>query len=381
MRKPALFLLLAAMGPTVPAQTRATVAQMEQLLTTLHHQPDANVARQLSGFELTERVTSDTLARWETEFKGKHTQETLTALADASAFLDLPVADLPATPPPELAAQEQIFARTGNYVGKTLHKLPNFSALRTTTYFETATPQQLLQQQQFQVYQLNESKPSFRSLGPVNETETKGTQLYSAGAWEVTVTYRDGLEVADTPSRNGRHAAPPAVGLTTKGEFGPILYVVLEDAIHGKVTWRHWEQGANGLLAVFRYEVTKEASHYAVVPSVNGSAEFPAYHGEIAVDPASGTIFRITIEADRLPSDAMFESAILVEYGPVPIGGNTYICPVRAVAILKHPSSAVDGRSQIVPAPLQTFVNDVSFTKYHVFRSDARILPGNAVSP
>jgi hypothetical protein len=381
MRKLGFLLLLAAIGPTAPGQTRVTVGQMEQLLASFQHQPDAKVARQLSGFELTERVTSDTLSRWETEFSGKRTQETLTALADASAFLDLPAADLPAAPPPELAAQEQIFSRIAGYVSKTLSKLPNFSALRTTTYFETSTPRQLLQQRQLQVYQLNNSNPSFRSLGPLNSAESKSIQLYSAGTWGVVVTYRDGLEVEDALSRNGKHAAPPAVGLTTKGEFGPILYVVLGDAIHGKVTWGHWERGTNELLAVFHYEVHRELSHFAVASGIFSPADYPAYHGEIAVDPASGTIFRITIEADHLPSDSMSESSILVEYGPVPIGGNIYICPVRAVATLKQPSTAADGSSLPASAPLQTFVNDVSFTKYHVFRSDARVLPGFSTSP
>jgi hypothetical protein len=381
MRKLTILLLLTALGPTIHAQTRVTVSQVEQLLATLHHHSDAKAASQLSGLELTERATSATLERWKTDLPGNRTRETLTALADASAFLNLPAADLRADAPPEIRAQEQIFSRTANYVGKTLHKLPNFSALRTTTYFELVTPQQLLQQQESQVSMLSDAKLSVRLLGPVNPAEPKGTNLYVAGTWNVLATYRDGLEVTDVPAGKGRHAQPQATGLSTAGEFGPVLYVVLEDALHGKVTWGHWERGTNGLLAVFHYEVTRENSHYAVRSFAGGPAEFPSYHGEIAVDPASGTIFRITVEASRLAADSTTESSILVEYGPVAIGGIAYICPVRAVALSKRPTLSANGSGVTASAPIQTCVNDVSFTQYHVFRSDARILPGNAAGP
>jgi hypothetical protein len=49
----------------------------------------------------------------------------------------------------------------------------------------------------------------------------------------------------------------------------------------------------------------------------------PAYHGEIAIDPASGTIFRLTIQADLRSRLPMGISDIMAEYGPVVIGGNT----------------------------------------------------------
>jgi len=381
MRKLTFLFLVAAFGPAMHAQTRVSVSQMDPLLASLHHKSDAKGARQLVGLELTERATSAWLERWETELPGTHTREALAALADASAFLDLPAADLPAEAPPDLATQEQIFSRITDYVSKTLHKLPNFSALRITTYYEWATPQQLLQQLQTRVYTLSNSKPTFRSLGAVNLGESKGTSLFIAGTWNMLVTYRDGLEISDTPAEKGRHERPPAASISTEGEFGPILYVVLGDAIHGEVTWGHWEHGKDGLLAVFHYEVPSRFSHYAVKSFEGGPEKYPTYQGEIAVDPASGTIYRITIKAEKPLSATMAESSILVEYGPVTIGGSVYICPVRAVALSKQLALNSNGGAQDASAPVRIYVNDVAFTQYHVFRAEARILPGNPAAP
>jgi len=152
--------------------------------------------------------------------------------------------------------------------------------------------------------------------------------------------------------------------------------MVLEDASPDKTVWDHWEEGSSGPLAVFRYSVPSERSHFAVEITTDNQPEFPAYHGELAVDPASGAIFRITIVANGSGSGFFDESSILVEFGPVPIGGMTYIRPVRTVAIAKFFDSNADLDAQPPPVPFRTSINDVSFTNYHVFRTNARIVPG-----
>jgi hypothetical protein len=160
---------------------------------------------------------------------------------------------------------------------------------------------------------------------------------------------------------------------------------VIGDAIRGKVYWSNWEQGAAGPLAVFRYAVPQEQSHYSVLVGFVGAGDkpqFPPYHGEITVDPSNGTILRLTLVSDltrRL--DEAFTASILVEYGPVAIGNDTYVCPLRGVALSKVPQAAADGMAAFATNPPITFLNDVSFTQYHVFRADARILPEYNASP
>jgi hypothetical protein len=117
--------------------------------------------------------------------------------------------------------------------------------------------------------------------------------------------------------------------LSTWGVFGPILGTVLVDAAKSTLAWSHWEQAAVGPLAVFRYAVPKGKSNYEVKFVVGQYVfkELVGYHGEMVIDPASGAILRLTLEADMKPDELIGRAAILVEYGPVEIGGKTYICP------------------------------------------------------
>jgi hypothetical protein len=59
MRRLWFFALFAAAALPLYAAKRVTVAQLEQALTTAGgaHKPDAEIARQIRGFELTERLT------------------------------------------------------------------------------------------------------------------------------------------------------------------------------------------------------------------------------------------------------------------------------------------------------------------------------------
>lgn len=73
----------------------------------------------------------------------------------------------------------------------------------------------------------------------------------------------------------------------------------------------------------------------------------------------------------------MVRADIIVEYGPVEIGGKTYFCPVRSVSLSRVPSShrfASDSRQNLGPAV--TMLNDVAFGDYHMFRADMQIMTG-----
>jgi len=106
---------------------------------------------------------------------------------------------------------------------------------------------------------------------------------------------------------------------------------------------------------------------------------YPAYQGEIAIDPASGAIMRITVLADLAPRYQRVNTAIMVEYGPVEIGGTTYICPLKGVAFSKMPMN-IGAAEPDSATPVQTQMNDVTFTDYHLFRSESRIVPADAES-
>ncbi len=166
------------------------------------------------------------------------------------------------------------------------------------------------------------------------------------------------------------------------------------DAARSNLSWSHWEQGATGTQAVFRYAIPPANSHYRVnyccVPSLDPAyppAPFDrvvGYHGEIAIAPDQGSILRLTVVADLKPTDPVSSAGIMVEYGPVDIGGQSYICPTRSVAYSVALSSITDSvggvhshQDLVTLGPPQKLLNDVAFDQYHMFRSDVRILSGD----
>jgi len=199
--------------------------------------------------------------------------------------------------------------------------------------------------------------------------------LHSTSKFSVIVSVHDGNEVTETPK--GKITNEKAPGLNTSGEFGPILEVVVGDSGRGTVGWDHWERGASGNVAVFHFEVPQAESHFVVtIPSGGRMVTLlPAYHGEIAIDPASGDIFRVTEVADFDPPNQGVKAEVLVEYAPFALGEHSYICPVRGVAIIRMPVTVDRALRRPEDPTVQTYLNDESFTQYHLFRAEARILP------
>lgn len=77
----------------------------------------------------------------------------------------------------------------------------------------------------------------------------------------------------------------------------------------------------------------------------------------------------------------MARADLYIEYAPVDIGGKTYTCPVWSVAISRAKAEiwVKDEHGKHVElGPLKTYVNDIEFSDYHVFRSESRIIAGDA---
>jgi hypothetical protein len=347
------------------AQQSVTVEDVQRMLAEDKGTSDAQVARQLSGLELTERMSSAKLKSLEQSAPGKKSRRALVALADASVFLRPAAADVLSQARPDLDEQRRMLASTVEYLAKTLPKLPNFYATRTTVRFE---------------YKL-----SRRRTRAGSRSDSFWRQV---GGSKVIVVYRDGKEVIN-PREWGKHPHhPEGEGLITRGTFGPILSVVFVDAAHsGGFTWSRWERASAGTVAVFRYRVPKEQSHYSVgthgLSSDEGdAAEVSGYHGEMAIDPATGTILRMTVQAEQPLGSPIRQSDIMVEYGPVAIGGKIYTCPVRSVSMAETGSMGVLGPfGESTSAPDTPHLNDVTFDDYHQFRSESRILSGYTPAP
>lgn len=362
------LLLIALIGIASPvfAAKQVTVAEFKQAIKDIHGKTDADEAWQIANLQLSERLSTEGLRALESTLAGDLSKQALTSVVDESAFLDPPATELPSKPTPDFAEQRRIMGLVVAYVGKAIPLLPNFFATRDTTRYED-TPQ----------LQMPGAYIPYQPMHLVDRSQ-------------VTVLYRDGREVVDTGANHGKKPVPAAPGLTTWGVFGPILSIVLLDAAQSKLLWSHWEQGPSGLVAVFRYAVPREKSHYEVnycciayetatmVANLAPFRQLAGYHGEIFVDPATGSIVRLTAEAELKITDPVVEAKILVDYGQVEIGGKPYICPVRSVSSTRAETLQFDPVYKFPLArqqqPLKNAVSEVSFEHYHMFRADSRVL-------
>ncbi len=398
------------------AARRITVAQLGQTLAAAlaAHRSDADLSHVLRGMELSERLTNATLD----EFAAKLALQPRTALAlqllaAQSALLDPPAAELPATEKPDLPAQKKMLDAARGYVLQTVPHLPNFFATRTTNRFDDS-PQVLA-----------------KGDWPVRDG------LHLVGTATRKITFRDGKEVQDTETDLAKSGpgASQELGLNTWGEFGPELAIVLADTARGNISWSHWEQTPTGLAAVFHYEVPRTASHYAVnycclldeqyverrrmgygggssgiggthgnnlnkTVSAHTYSETPGYHGTLSIDPVTGAVLRITLEAELKSGDPLLRAATVVEYGPVSIGDRTYVCPQRSLAFSMEEASLANTTqvsasiigsnhatdeawgSTVTPrsnTPV-LLVNETAFGDYHRLGSSMRVLPEAATA-
>ncbi len=382
MRSLALLLSLTGMALPGFAAQRLTVTQLEQMLGRIQGKSDAEVARQLSGIQLSERLSSARLLQLNADAPGDKSRQALLVLADVSSFLEPPPSGIPGTATPNLAAQRRMMARTVDYLAKSLPLLPNLFATRDTMRFESP------------------AQP------PDSAGTEEGVALHPVARSSVIVFYRDNREFVDAGKPKDGKAQPPDRGLTTWGEFGSILGIVTIDAAHSRIAWSHWELGAGGPEAVFHYAVPREKSHYDVkfccVASAYGLEnnlinQRAGYHGEITVDPSTGAVLRLTLEADPVPDAPIARASMVVEYAPVEIGDRTYICPVRSVALALAPDAkalqnalfpggGAGGLPPLEKASLttlprvaqRTLLNDVSFRQYHLYRVESRVITGEA---
>lgn len=385
MRRFFRFLFLAAgiATPLHAAQqaTSVTVDQVSQILESSRRESDARLARQLSALQLTERADQSTLTKWQAEAPGKRARRALTELADASAFLGPPQSENSLDPLPQPAQMSEMIVRAIAYLKQSMPRLPNFYALRTTTHFADA-PALHQDLRNFCNYATSRSLCLANTGAEFPSPASKFNPLQFENATVATVTYRDGQELTNQHSESAALANQQQDGLITRGEFGPILMVALGDALHGKIFWDSWQRGAAGTLAVFRYTVSQDKSHFMVsCPSINGAESvYPAYHGTFALDPSNGTVYRITMISDLAPPFEDQKASIAVEYETVQIGGTPYICPVRAVALSQVPVFSTH-MGKIIKLPMmQTRLNDITFTRFHLFRAEMKILPDSAGS-
>jgi hypothetical protein len=362
------------------ATEKMTVSQLEQLLAQdfnkpqekAHHnrsadeiaeinesdlllQPGSNDALlpRLTEVELTERMSTLTLYGLVGKYKlGPHVQVVLEQMADRSALLKLPASERAGPPAPDAMVESAMFAASREYVIRRLSHLPDFVATRTTTTFDnTPTPLKY-----------------FQSM-------TEGGGFRKVGTEQRQITFRDGKEVMESAATAGT-ARVAESAFESRGEFGTQAAVIVMDIEHGTTKFDHWENTMGGLGAVYEYSVPRESSHYQVTDRCKDGSlfqDFPAYHGEIALNPKTGVILRITLQAGWNPDDPVSHVASVIEYGPVVLGNRRALCPLRSLAFLTQEADSCSHHRRRLRKPV-TMINRTIFSNYHRFGSSSTII-------
>jgi hypothetical protein len=381
LRKWGALILLASLAPP-PSVARPAVAhlltveELEQSLAHVQKRWDGRLAKQISDMKLTERLSPARLARIENQLPGSQSRGALIALADESAFFDLPSSDILSQTAPSLADQTALLRKAADSARRTIDAWPNFIAARATTRYEgtaTVIPGRL----QDELFTLSLWRaPSAVNWECPGEPKIGYRRLTIIDESQVAVVYRHGHELHALGEKGGEFECPENSVSTTE-EFSRVLGWVAKVIAHGKVSWGRWEHGPAALLAVFEY---------SSLVSDKPSAQIEV-HGEIAINPVDGTILRLTqIRRWSEPEpgfngspgfEAPIEHDSEFDYGPVNIGGSVFWCPVRRIALYRTPIlwprgsdpalDAIYRQNGLAESPLQEYLNDVTFTQYRLF--------------
>lgn len=151
-----------------------------------------------------------------------------------------------------------------------------------------------------------------------------------------TVVYEDGeesyraIKVNGKPSNKGFRESG---GAWSTGEFGTILFNLMEPATDATFRFRGSSEAAGRAAEVFDFEVKQPRSHFRVQsPS---QSFITAYRGALWIDKQTARALRIEIQAVRIPEAFPFDHVeTTVDYAFVAIGAGRYLLPARAENLL-----------------------------------------------
>lgn len=341
-----MLVMLAGAMP-VWAAKKATIQDLRLLVKSLQEtrKGDAEVATRLKEVDLGEQLTTPTRKELEQLVPGPDSVEQLVILQGRTAMLPPPAAELPTAPAPDTATQKAILSKAVEFVTNVYMKNPRVSAVRATTRYQDGVTQIATNSGM-----TNNMPSDRRNWEPINK------YLLPLGTTRSTTEMEKGAELPrpvkqDAPwGRNGQ---------ISEGGPGPILSVILQEAAaSGTIRWERWEVVRGHQAAVFAFNVPKKKAHYEVhyccfpvtqdtgrmgYEGTGANLQFNVtwkdfrsmvgYHGELYVDPNSGTILRVITEAELKPTDFVHQEDMRIDYGPVAVHGETYVLPIEAFTL------------------------------------------------
>ncbi|HEY1161199.1 MAG TPA: hypothetical protein VGE83_11240 [Terracidiphilus sp.] len=360
------LMLFVAMSSPAWAAKKITVQELKETLISFLEtkKSDQEVGSRLQVIELSEELTVSTMNSLMKYLPGPLSTQQIYVLEARSADLVPPAADLPATPAPDAAAQKAMLAKVETYVTRTYEQLPALKAIKITLRFQ------------------DNMEAVANSSGVVGSaTEVDTTAGFSNPA---SFVHFINSAVAPVVSEHGAEKLAWEKDKTPWGankmialeEPDPSLGAVFHEArAAGSIQWLRWELVNGKQAAVYSFAVAKTKSRLAVnvccFPNVKqaGVATFYTgttaaalagseaagggsggvtgnfqtstdwhnykssvpYHGELFIDPDTGTVVRMITEAELKPSEVVHQVDTRIDYGPVNVGAKVLMAPVKTV--------------------------------------------------
>jgi hypothetical protein len=149
------------------------------------------------------------------------------------------------------------------------------------------------------------------------------------------------------------------------GEFGGMLHSIFDPSSAASFRWERWRNVRRRRAAVYSYVVKQCYSRYLLVSGAPGSPQkaIVGYHGKLEIDPETGAVLGLTYEADNIPIELRWNSAITtVDYDFTDVGGRNYLLPASSETVMQGPG----GRMR----------NHMAFRNYGKFTSDSIVIFG-----
>jgi len=275
---------------------------------------DEDIAREIAPVELTERLTETTLSSFSSA-QGNRTKRILRTLADESAFLDPPPSELTTEAPPSPTEQKAILARAANYAAAYKNSLPDITCTKTERRFNDNP---------------SEDKTNAGVVGRLTDVDPSAWDIQART--NIVGRLRERVDLVSETTVN--HADPAA-----SAGFGNLIRSVFLDDGAPQAVWSYWETIDSKRLAAFHYAIDPADSDFPTNSCcVEGQGGWPrdnvAYRGSLLIEPASGVIFRITVQAiDTSPGAVSHGNDAVIEYRSANISGKAWMCPYRAITL------------------------------------------------
>ena len=127
-------------------------------------------------------------------------------------------------------------------------------------------------------------------------------------------------------------------GTISTGEFGTRLLEVFARNSKAVFGWKGWSHVRRRRVAVFTYHIARENSANLVqigLVRAGPNSTIIGYHGEVAVDPESHAVVRVTLTGELPPRFAITGCSSWVEYDYRSVAGSEYLLPVESQTSLQ----------------------------------------------